>query len=78
MHVSERGQVTIPKRLRDKFGFHHNVEIEFEPNPSGLLIRKCDSVEHPVDRVRGILDGIEGVAGKIENIDQYIEEIRGR
>ena len=71
MRVSERGQITIPKRLRDRFGMNHNVEIEITPTDQGLLIRKKTAVEHPVDRVSGILDGSF-------DIDEYIEDIRGR
>ena len=28
MKISERGQVTIPKALRDRFGLNKDVEIE--------------------------------------------------
>ena len=31
MRVSERGQITIPKRLRERFGLNHNVEVELTP-----------------------------------------------
>lgn len=73
MRISERGQITIPKALRDRFGMNRNVEIEITPTDDGLLIRKRASAQHPVDRVAGILDGVfDG------DIDAYIEEIRGR
>ncbi len=72
MKVSERGQVTIPKHLRERFGMNHNVEVEITPTEQGLLIRKRTTVEHPVDRIVGILDGVDF------DIDEYIEEIRGR
>ena len=39
MRISQRGQVTIPKKLRDRFGMHHNVEVEVVPTEDGLLIR---------------------------------------
>ena len=55
MRVSERGQITIPKHLRERFGMNHNVEIEITPTERGLLIRKRTTAEHPVDRVYGIL-----------------------
>ncbi len=71
MKISERGQITIPKRLRDRFGMHRDVEVEITPTENGLLIQKRAMAQHPVDRVYGILGG-EG------NTDQYIEEIRGR
>ncbi|MCY4456014.1 MAG: AbrB/MazE/SpoVT family DNA-binding domain-containing protein [Chloroflexi bacterium] len=73
MRISERGQITIPKALRDQFGMNHNVEVEITPTDDGLLIRKRTAAEHPVDRVAGILDGVFD-----SDIDAYIEEIRGR
>ena len=76
MHISERGQITIPKALRMRFGLHHNVEIEISPTENGLLIRKKTSSDHPVDRVYGILG--RGALGEGIGVDEYIEEIRGR
>ena len=78
MRVSERGQITIPKRLREQFGLDHNVEIEITPTDEGLLIRKCDDGQHPIDRVAGILDRLGGPAIPFTSVDDYIEEIRGR
>ena len=42
MKVSRRGQVTIPKKLRDQYGFRNDVEVEFKPVSDGLLIGKRD------------------------------------
>ena len=71
MRISERGQITIPKHLRDRFGLNPNVEIEITPFESGLLIRKQTTALHPVERVYAILrDG--------GSTDEYLEAIRGR
>lgn len=72
MRISERGQITIPKHLRERFGMHHNVEVEITPTGRGLLVQKRASAKHPVDRIAGILDGADF------DIDEYIEDIRGR
>ena len=72
MRISERGQITIPKQLRERFGMHHNVEVEITPTKRGLLVQKRASAQHPVDRIAGILDGADF------DVDEYIEEIRGR
>ena len=71
MQISERGQITIPKPLRERFGMNHNVEVDITPTENGLLIRKRTTAEHPVDRVYGLL-------GHGGNTDDYLEEIRGR
>ena len=76
MRISERGQITIPKALRNRFGLHHNVEVEISPTDRGLLIRKRTTAEHPVDRVYGILG--RDALGEGVSIDDYIEEIRGK
>ncbi len=72
MRISERGQITIPKHLRDRFGMNQNVEVEITPTDQGLLIQKRTAAMHPIDRVSGILDDRDF------DIDEYIEEIRGR
>lgn len=71
MKISERGQITIPKPLRDRFGFHKDVEVELVVAQDGVLIQKHTRSKHPVDRVYGIL-------GHPSDTDRYIEEIRGR
>ena len=76
MRISERGQITIPKALRHRFGLHRNVEVEISPTDRGLLIRKRTTAEHPVDRVYGILG--RDALGEGVSIDDYIEDIRGR
>ena len=76
MRISERGQITIPKHLRERFGMNHNVEVEISPTEEGLLIRKRAAALHPVDRVYGIFG--KDALGKGVSVDDYIEEIRGR
>lgn len=71
MKISERGQITIPKRLRDRFGMHRDVEVVITPTDDGLLIQKIATARHPVERIYGIL-------GSGGNTDEYLEEIRGR
>jgi len=70
MRITEQGQVTIPKHLRDRFGMTANVEVDITPTEQGLLIRKRPAGKHPVERVYGILNG--------GNTDDYLDEVRGR
>ena len=71
MRITGRGQVTIPKPLRDRFGMNPNVEVEITPTENGLLIQKRTAARHPVDRIYGIVSGCG-------NTNDYIQEIRGR
>lgn len=71
MKITERGQVTIPKAIRERFGLHKDVEIEFVPGVDGVCIQKRTRAQHPVDRIYGILK-------KPASTDDYIEEIRGK
>ena len=38
MKVSRKGQVTIPKHLRERFGMHQNVEVVVSPTAGGVFI----------------------------------------
>ena len=71
MKVSKRGQITIPKRLRVLNGMRCGVEVDVIPVKNGVLIQKRTKNQHPVERVYGI-------CSRRDNVDRYIEEIRGR
>ena len=71
MRISERGQITIPKALRDRFGLQMDVEVELIPTKDGVLLQKRSRSNHPVDRMFGILN-------KPSDTDRYIEQVRGR
>ena len=40
MKIGERGQITIPKELRDKFGLKPETEVEFQIVNNSILLRK--------------------------------------
>ena len=73
MRVSKRGQVTIPKPLRVRYGLSPADEVDFVPTNNGLLIRKRTEGFRPVDRLSGILTDFE-----FDSTDEFIEAIRGR
>ena len=39
MRISERGQITIPKKIRDEFGLLENTEAEFIVRDGRLELR---------------------------------------
>jgi len=67
--VSEKGQVTIPKRLRDRLGIRPGQVLDFEED-AGRLVAFKSATHDPLDAVYGILAGIG-------RTDDLIRELRG-
>jgi AbrB family looped-hinge helix DNA binding protein len=57
MRVTEKGQVTIPKDLRDALGIGAGTEVEFERNDDTIVVRKTKTApgrgRQLVERLRG-------------------------
>lgn len=53
--VSEKGQVTIPKALRDRLGIRPGQVLDFDEDGGRLIARKVTDAD-PVDSLYGILD----------------------
>ena len=57
MRVTEKGQVTIPKDLRDALGIGAGTEVEFERNDDTIVVRKTNTApgrgRQFVERLRG-------------------------
>jgi AbrB family looped-hinge helix DNA binding protein len=55
--VTEKGQVTIPKALRDALGIGAGSEVEFERRRDTIVVRKAKRATHRghrlADRLRG-------------------------
>lgn len=68
--VTERGQVTIPKRLRERLGIRPGEVLEFDERGDGVLtIRKTSG--------RGALDAVYGALPLDRSTDELIAELRG-
>ena len=52
--ISEKGQITIPKLLRERLGLHAGQILEFHEEKGKLIATKSSSSD-PVDAVFGIL-----------------------
>lgn len=40
MHITSKGQVTIPKHIRERFGFLPNTDVDFEVDEDGIRLVK--------------------------------------
>lgn len=68
--VSEKGQVTIPKALREELGLRPGQILDFQ-SKGGLLVGR---------KVTGTRDAVEAVFGILprEDVDAAIESMRGK
>jgi antitoxin PrlF len=69
--VAERGQITLPKAVRDALGLTKGTLLKVELDGSRIILRK--NVDDAISRARGRfeLDGFESV-------DEAMRSIRGR
>ena len=68
--VSEKGQITIPKALREKLGIRPGQALEIRAERGRLVAFKSSTLD-PVERVCGIL--------KLRrSADKLVEELRGK
>jgi antitoxin PrlF len=67
--VAERGQVTIPKVLRDRLGVKPGTILEFTEEKGRLVAVKSTSAD-PIAKVYGCL-------GRKFDTDAFMAEIRG-
>ena len=52
--VGDRGQITIPKKLRQRLGIRPGQIVDFEERDGSFVVRKA-TPRDPVDLVYGIL-----------------------
>jgi AbrB family looped-hinge helix DNA binding protein len=74
MKIGERGQITIPKHLRERFGLMPSTEVEFRVVRGKLTLRKKTS---RTQRTK-LRNWVGFLNGKPEDVDRFVEDIRGR
>jgi len=67
--VAERGQVTIPKRLRERLGIRPGTVLEFREEAERLVAEKAETA--------GALDRWFGSLGRRRRTDDIIRALRG-
>ena len=73
MKATERGQITIPKTLREKYGITQATELQFLEREDGLLLVKARSI-NPLERFRGMAKPRKGIPTKTDDFLTAIRE----
>ncbi len=74
MRVTEKGQVTIPKDLRDALGIGAGTEVEFERRKDAIVVRK--SARGP-SRGRLLAERLRGRGDVAMTTDEIMALTRG-
>jgi len=69
--VTSKGQVTIPKKVREKLGVHPGEDVGFEEK-NGLIYIQKTVKKSPFDKWVGRLKQLEG-----QQSDDLVKELRG-
>ena len=69
--VTSKGQVTIPKEIREKLGVHPGEDVGFEERDTLLVISKVVT-KSPFDKWVGRLEHLKG-----QRSDDLVKEARG-
>lgn len=73
--VTSKGQVTIPKIWRDKFGLDAGARVIFAANDSGELTLKAESTDS--NDFRQLLESFRGTATAGFTTEEIMEMSRG-
>ena len=76
MKVGERGQVTIPREIRLKFGIDASTPVEFKV-VDGLIVLKKAPVKIGIRKWRGKCGGAFSKLG-YSSVDKFVDDVRGR
>jgi AbrB family looped-hinge helix DNA binding protein len=74
MKVTEKGQVTIPKDLRDALGIGAGTEVEFERRKDAIVVRKSD---RGPTRGRKLAERLKGRGDVAMTTDEIMALTRG-
>jgi len=81
VRVTTKGQVTIPKEIRDRLGIEPGSEVEFVADQEGARLVPIRSAQTPEERARQFQQWLDRVAGTVDlegmTTDEYMEWLRG-
>lgn len=76
--ISAKGQITVPKGVRERYALLPGTEVEFELRDDGALLRKRRGERHPIwDAIGSLKDSWRWPKGVPHTVDAYINYVRG-
>ena len=76
MRIGERGQVTIPKEIREQFGLGPETEVEFHVIGGSIVLKKAPR-KLKLSKWKGRCGDTFAKLG-YTSVDNFINDVRGR
>ena len=76
MKVGERGQVTIPKNIREQFGIGPRAEVEFHVVSGSIVLTKAPKKRNLAKWKGRCKEGFAKLG--YSSVDKFINDVRGR
>jgi AbrB family looped-hinge helix DNA binding protein len=76
MRIGERGQVTIPKEIRDRFSLGPETEVEFNVVHGSIVLKKAPR-KLDLRKWKGHCKDSFAELG-YTSVDRFIDDVRGR
>jgi AbrB family looped-hinge helix DNA binding protein len=76
MKIGERGQVTIPKNIREQFGLRPETDVEFRVVSGSIILKKTPKKVN-FGKWKGHCGKSFSALGD-SSVDKFIEDVRGR
>jgi AbrB family looped-hinge helix DNA binding protein len=76
MKIGERGQVTIPKEIRDEFGLGPDTEVDFRVVGGSIVLKKAAKTLN-LSKWKGRCGSSFAKLG-YSSVDKFIDDVRGR
>jgi len=76
MRVGVRGQVTIPKEIRNRFGIGPDTEVEFHLVDGSIMLKKAPR-KSSLGKWNGKCKGSLHALG-YSSVDGFMDDVRGR
>jgi AbrB family looped-hinge helix DNA binding protein len=76
MRIGERGQVTIPKEIRDQFGLGPEIEVEFRVVDGNIVLKKAPKKLN-LAKWKGRCGDTFAKLG-YSSVDKFMDDVRGR
>jgi len=76
MKLGERGQVTIPKEIRDRFGLRPDTDVEFQIVGSSIVLKKAPK-KLDLRKWKGRCRDSLAELG-YSSVDSFLDDVRGQ